>query len=499
MRYAVAVLDIGKTNKKLALFDDRARLLAVEKCHIDTIRHEELEIEDVAQIERWFLAELARAARRYPIVAISISAHGATVVCVGEDGLPCVPPVAYTNEVPEAFHDRFYAHCGDRDELQQRTATAEIKPLINVAKLLYFTSQRFPEAFARTRQVLLYPQYFAFRLTGVAAAEITYVGCHTYLWDPHRAAWSDVTDRLGIRHLLPKRVGKPTDILGPVSARVADATGLAPQTIVTSGIHDSNSSLMPYLISQRSDFVLNSTGSWCVAMHRVKRIAFHPAELGKMVFYNASYAGDPIKTSLLVGGMEFETYTAILSRLHGRTDLPGFDPELCRELTAAADTFVLPSVVFGAGQFPMSRPRVVAAGTVYPLAAIQDGSAVPPIFADYERGIALVDLSVAVQSRVALQRVGLDPGVRVFIEGGFRNNACYLRVLAALLPDNPVVVTSFEEATATGAALCAIAARENRPVETFGRMVSIEQKPVEPAHLPAVESYADALLALIDA
>lgn len=498
MRYAVAVLDIGKTNKKLAIFDDRAQLISVQKCHIDTIRHEELDIEDLARIEQWFLAQLAGAAERYPIAAISISTHGASVVCVGRDGEPCVPPVAYTNEVPAEFHQQFYARFGDADQLQQRTATAEVRPLINVAKLLYFQEQRFPQEFARTQHILLYPQYFAFRLTGVAAAEITYAGCHTYLWDPHRSTWSDVADTLGIRPLLPETVGKPTDILGTITERIAASTGLAPQTIVTAGIHDSNSSLVPYLVSQTEDFVLNSTGSWCVAMHCVDRIEFQPDELGKMVFYNLSYRGDPVKTSILVGGMEFETYSAILARLHSRTDSPGFDAQLYRELTASADAFVLPSVVFGAGQFPTSHPRVVEGGTTYRLEAIQDGSAVPPAFADYDRGIALVDLSVAVQSRVALQRVGLQPGVQVFIEGGFRNNECYLRVLAALLPDNPVSVTSFEEATATGAALCAIAAHEDRPVEALGPMVSIEQQPVEPAHLPDLGRYADSLLALIE-
>ncbi len=57
----------------------------------------------------------------------------------------------------------------------------------------------FPGDFARVSTILTYPQYWAFRLTGVAANEVTSLGCHTDLWNPTAGAYSSLVDTLGIR------------------------------------------------------------------------------------------------------------------------------------------------------------------------------------------------------------------------------------------------------------------------------------------------------------
>jgi len=495
VRCGIAVLDIGKTNKKFVLFNEDLEPVEIRKTNIETYRSPDgFDLEDVEAIEQWMLEELKRAAQQYPVRMISISTHGASVVCVGKDGKLVVPPLAYTNEVPESVHQEFFRLFGPREQLQKETATAEVRPLINVGKLLFFVSQKYPEEFSRIHHILLYPQYFAFRLTGIPAAEHTYVGCHTYLWNPHRQDWSSVAYGLKIRSLLPERVRTPSEVLGRITPSVSRVTGLDPDTRVTLGIHDSNSSMVPYLISQEEDFILNSTGSWCVAMHPMDQIKFREEELGKMVFYNLSYCGRPIKTSILPGGLELDTYWAILQKLHHRTDDPGWDPEVYDGLIREKEVFVLPSALRGAGQFPESHPRVREGNNTYLLEEMEGGRVVPQVFRDYQRGFAATILSIAVQTKVALERVGLVPGIRVFIEGGFRRNEAYLKLLASLLPDNPLYVTDFEEATSVGAALCAKAAYEDLPVETFRNHIRITTHRVEREEIPALDRYAVAFL-----
>lgn len=510
----VAVLDIGKTNKKLLLFDERLEIVHEESRHIDTIEVDGLAVEDVATIEQWFLEELRRGAARFDIRAITVATHGATVVCVGEDGLPAVAPIAYTNEVDEAFHERFAAAIGEPADLHDPTATAEVRPLINAAKLIFFTRERYPERFARTRQILMYPQYLVARLTGVNVAEVTYVGSHTYLLDPRRLEWSSVVDRLGIRDLLPPTIGRPGAVAGPISRAVADATGLAPDTPVLAGIHDSNASILPYLITRTDEFVLNSTGTWCVAMHPTDTVAFGADEIGKMVFFNVGFEGQPIKTSILMGGAEYDAYHALLSTRHPGFTQPPFDAAHYGAIASEADLFVVPSVVFGAGQFPASRARVIEGGRVWYYDALataaatgrvtaRDGTpppagsapALPPSFLDPARAIAAVNLSVAIQTTVALERAGLRPGVPVYTEGGFRRNDAYLALLAALLPENPIVATSVAEATSLGAALLATAAVEGRPVRELADRIVIEERPVAAVPIAGLAAYRDAFLA----
>jgi L-fuculokinase len=505
MEQVVAVLDIGKTNKKVAIFDEKMQMRDTRRRKIEPIIVDGLRVEDVATIESWFLEQLRELSAAWNIRAISVATHGAAAVCVGSDGKPSVPPVDYTQEVDEGVRERFFTEMGSPEELQQLTATAEVQPLINVGKLLFFLKERYPEGFARTEHLLLYPQYFAYRLTGVATADITYTGCHTYLWDHRKNDWSHVVDRLGLRHALPDHPVPPAQVIGTVTPAVAEAAGLGADTVVTAGIHDSNSSLIPYLITRDQDFVLNSTGTWCVAMRPTGSVSFSPDEIGKMVFFNTGYDGRPVKTSILMGGLEYETYQRILTDRHGSSEEPSLNTVLLEELTGAADAFILPSVVKGSGQFPDSEARIVereegagpGAFRTITLQDILDGTAFPRAFHDYGSALALVDLSVAIQSVVALRRVGMQAGTEIFIEGGFRNNATYLAVLSALLPDNPIFLTSVEEATAFGAALCGKAALDGRPIEELADTVNLEAVPVEPVSIAGIEDYHAAFLKLL--
>jgi hypothetical protein len=47
---------------------------------------------------------------------------------------------------------------------------------------------------------------------------------------------------------------------------------------------------------QEEDFALNSTGTWCVAMHRVPTIAYAPEELGQKIIFNRDAFGGLVKT-----------------------------------------------------------------------------------------------------------------------------------------------------------------------------------------------------------
>ncbi len=495
---ALGVLDIGKTNKKVAVYSDNLDCLAVRKRTIETRRQDGLDIEDIETVVDWFLGQLKELGAEYPIRSITVTTHGATLVCLDENGVPSVPPVAYTNEVPGSVHEEFWKAAGNSAELQKRTATAEIKPLINPAKLLWFLRDKWPEDFARTRHILFYPQYFAYRLTGRVAADITYTGCHSYLWDFEKNDWSSVADLLGIREMLPEKPGLSADELGPVSAEVAALTGLSPETRVTLGIHDSNSSLVPYLITQNEDFVLNSTGTWCVAMHPEKEVRFTEEELGKMVFYNLSYQGQPVKTSILMGGLEYAFYADLLMKVHGRNDWPDYSPEMYADILRGRSTFILPSIVPGTGQFPESVARVVEGARSFSIDELSAGSldngTLPRAFEHYESGFALANLSLAIQTRIALRRVGLRPGTQVFIEGGFRQNANYRALLSALLPENPIFLTALEEATSFGAALVSKALADGVPVGSLGKYVKLDKQPVAPARLDGLEEYAAAFV-----
>jgi sugar (pentulose or hexulose) kinase len=500
MDKAIAVIDIGMTNKKVAVYDGGLHMLDSVSRTFAPKMVDGLETHDLAAMEAWFLDTLAVFAKRYPIGAITVTTHGATMVLLGEDGNPCAPCVYYTYEPGSEFQERFYKLVGDRRELQSSTGTPPLSAMINPSKGVFFLKERFPEQFARARLALNYPQYWGYRLTGKAGAEGTYTGCHTYLWDWKGGRYSSVAERLAIAAKMPFPLRDSWDALGTIKGEIADRTGLPRDTIVTMGIHDSNASLLPHLAKGKGkDFILNSTGTWCVLMHPQDSFGFSEDELGKIVFFNRSAYNKPVKTAIFLGGMEYEAWTRAIAAQAG-SDAGSVEPapEDYREVVGSASVFILPELVPGSGQFPGSLPRAVQDGKEYALADIEAGRGVPAFLRNRRKAVAALNLSLAIQTLVALERAGIGPRTEVFTEGGFRRNAGYNAVLAAALGGGRAYLTDISEATAFGAAMTAAAALEGTTPDSLGGRFDIDYKSVRPmTGLESFEKYRAAWLAQV--
>ncbi len=476
----IAVIDIGMTNKKVSVYDSSLRLLDSLSRSFAPIVVGGFETHDLDGMENWFLDRLAEFGKRHDIGAISVTTHGATLVCVGDDGRPCAPCVLYTYEPGPEFQKRFYDKVGDPVALQAETGTPALSALINPSKGLFFLGENFPRDYERTRLVLTYPQYWTYRLTGEAGAEGTYVANHSYLWDWRKERYSAVADRLGVADKMPSPLRKSWDILGTIQSGIAARTGLSPDTIVTMGIHDSNASLLPHLAKKgRTGFVLNSTGTWCVLMHPQERYGFEEGELGKVVFFNRSAYLDPVKTAIFLGGMEYDTWTGLLAKVTGKRCADPGDAAY-RPLFEASDCFILPEVVPGSGQFPGSKARAVENGKTYLLQDMESGGPVPDFFRHPEKAMSVLDASLAIQTLVALERAGLRRGMEVYTEGGFRKNADYNALLATALPEGSVFLTDLAEATSFGAAMCGVAALEKSEPGALSGRFEIEYRKVKP-------------------
>ncbi|MDR3343600.1 MAG: carbohydrate kinase [Treponema sp.] len=495
MDYAIAVIDIGMTNKKVALYDDALKQIDARYQNFPPHRIDGIETHDLAAMEEWFIQELAAYARTYPIKVIAVTTHGATFVCVGKDGKPSAPCVYYTHEPGDDFHERFYARFGSPEELQARTGTPYFKALINTGKGIFFAQEQYPEQCKQTVHLLQYPQYWGYRFSGNTGAEGTYMGSHGYLWDHVAGRLSSVAEGLGVAGFMPKHLSASWDVLGTITTELAEKTGLSPEVILTLGLHDSNSSLLPHCAKQgETGFVLNSTGTWCVSMNPVKQYGFTPEELGKVVFFNISAFGTPVKTAIFLGGQEFETWSGVLKAIHGRNDLPPYHPSRYRSILQEKSAFLMPELTAGSGQFPRSKPRVVENGREYSFADIRAQKRIPPCFNRYETGNALLRISLVMQTITALERTGLAPGTAVFTEGGFRKNEAYNVLLSAALRNNPVFLTDIVEATALGAAMTAKMALTGKKLGDLAGDFEINYQEVVKTAIPEIAPYREAWL-----
>ena len=495
MNYAIAVIDIGMTNKKVAIYDEKlSQLEAVYKSFLPveaiSEQGEKVNAHDLEAMEVWFCEQIASFAKKYPIKAISVTTHGATAVCVDKSGNVCAPCLFYTHEPEGSFQEDFYSLCGDKTELQKSTATPPLSAMINLAKGIFFLKRNFAKDFAKTQTILNLPQYFGFKFTGIKGVEPTFMGCHTYLLDPYTQKWSDVADKLEIRSKLPENYKDSCEKLGSLSSAMAQKLGLSTDVIVTMGLHDSNASLLPYLAkNDTGDFILNSTGTWCVCMHPEEKIEFSSDDIGKIVFYNQSAFRKPVKTSIFLGGMEVDTYVKLYKKINNTEDFPSSSEEAVNEVLSEKDTFILPEVVQGSGQFPTSKAGVWEKGLFYPLKDIQEGKSIPKIMTDKTKFFAVLDLSLAVQTETALKRAGIKEQTKIFTEGGFRKNNLYNSIIASVFKNNEVYLTSMKEATAFGAAMSAVMVLEGKRASELASQINIEYNRVLPFEMKGYAEY----------
>ena len=232
-------------------------------------------------------------------------------------------------------------------------------------------------------------------------------------------------------------------------------------------------------------------------MHPQDSLDFNDEDIGKIVFFNQSAFRQPVKTSIFLGGMEFDTYISLYKKVNKTDVFPSFGFDETQAVLNEKDTFLMPEMVAGSGQFTGSKPGIWEKGKFYSLEAMQNGSELPEIVRNEKRFFALLDLSLVIQTETALRRAGLKKGTKVFTEGGFRKNKLYNALLAAAMSENEFFLTSIAEATACGAAMTAIMALSGKQIAELGEAADISYQAVDKAPVSGYEEYKKAWEKLI--
>lgn len=453
---ATAVLDIGKTNVKLVLLGDDGQTLWTGRQANRPLPGPPYPHVDTEAIWRFTRESLREAQRIAPVEAIVTTAHGATGALVGgdrEDGL-ALPILDY--EEPAPFDD-------DLGYRAIRPPFAEIlspdMPCgLNFGRQVYWQSRRFPEAFAGVRHILMYPQYWAWRLSGVAATEVTSIGAHSDLWLPRERRLSPLVERCGWTSLFPP-VQPAYAPLGPLKPELAAELGLDPACPVICGIHDSNASLLPHLLTRPTPFTVISTGTWVIIMAMGAEATLDET---RDTLANVNVLGDPVSTARFMGGRDHEVLVP--------AGAPAATPA---DVAAVIDAgcFAIPCFTQPCGPWPDSTGRIEG--------ELPDGPGMRP---------ALAALFLALMCDQCLGLIGAAGDL--IIEGSFAGNRAFASLLAALRPSHRVLTSADATGTSQGAALLA---RWGRPPAAPAMDAAV------PADQPGLAAYRAEWLRRIEA
>jgi len=428
MRYT-AVIDIGKTNAKVALVDLVAQREAGVRMRPNAVlRDGPYPHFDVDTLWPFILDSLGSLNSEAPIDAIIVTTHGATAALLSESGELALPVLDYEHSGPDETSAAYDAVRPDFAE----TGSPRLPVGLNLGAQIFWQARSFPSAFARVASIVMYPQYWAYRLCGLLANEMTSLGCHTDLWNPARRDFSRLADSQGWRRLMaPVRLAG--DQLGPVLPEVAAATGLPADIPVFCGIHDSNASLLPHLLFRKPPFAVVSTGTWVISMAvRAKRTQLDPA---RDTLINVNAHGDPVPSARFMGGREFETLTRGLSTEWSEDDI-------MRVLERRI--MLLPSVQQGSGPFPRAESTWCAAEQA----------------TDGERTVA-ASFYLALMTATCLDLIGAQGPI--IVEGPLGRNAALVRMLATAASRPVISESRAATGTSMGAALLAVPPSKRLP------------------------------------
>jgi sugar (pentulose or hexulose) kinase len=302
----------------------------------------------------------------------------------------------------------------------------------HLARQMLWQQMGWPDAFSRAAAFLATPQYWAWRLCGVPASEVTSLAAQSHLWSPADNRPAKIVADRGWKHLVPP-MRRAWETLGCIRPEFAARTGLDPRTRVLCGAHDSSANFYRYQAAGLSDMTVVSTGTWIVLLTDRTGVDFDRERPGHAC--NADVFGQPMPGMLTMGGREF-------AAVAGSATGPASTEALAR--IVASGTVALPSFGPDDGLFPGTAWR----GRI-------DGALADDPSARFTLAVLYAALLTAECIR------DLPRAATVVLDGNFVAEPLYGPLVAALLPDARVLVSSDFNGTATGAAL--LAAHETRP------------------------------------
>lgn len=429
----IAIFDVGKTNKKLFLFDEHYQIVYEKSARfLETVDEDGDACENLDSLRLSVFESLNEVLKneKFRIQAINVSAYGASLVYLNDEYKPLAPLYSYLKPYPDYLEKQFYSAYGSKEKIMLETASPALGSL-NSGLQLYRLKYEKPDIFEKVKYALHLPQYMSFLISGNCYSDLTSIGCHTYLWDFKKDDYHSWVYRENLQCKL-----------APIhsSEDVTLASFMGKTYKIGAGLHDSSAALIPYMVNFREPFVLISTGTWCISLNPFTDTPLTPEELNNNCLTHLSYTGRSVKASRLFAGFEHD-----------------------QQVKRIAEYFKFNSILFRTMEFDYA----IIAGlksSGNPDYSSSPDEPLPKVSAFQQRNLAdfenaavayhqlIADL-IHLQYASTLQIISGTITKKIFVDGGFSKNAIYMNLLAAKFRGIEVYAATMAQASALGAAL----------------------------------------------
>lgn len=421
----IAIFDVGKTNKKLFLFDEQYRIVFERSARfLETLDEDGDVCENLESLRLSIFDSLHEIFRmpQFEVKAINFSSYGASLVYLDSYGRPLTPLYNYLKEYPEVMMKDLHLQYGGGERFSQQTASPILGSL-NAGLQIYRLQQEKKDLYKDIAHILHLPQYLSFLLSGTYYSELTSIGCHTALWDFEKKEYHAWVKDHGI-----------VEKLAPICSSDAVFSSTFPGSpyVVGTGLHDSSAALIPYLLNFQEPFILISTGTWSISFNPFNHDVLTLDELNQDCLFYLSYQGKPVKASRLFAGYEHDLQTKRIAEY--------FHCSAAKFRNLGLNQSIVNTLKIKISQKSAGLKTFAA----------RDLSQFENEEEAYHQFIMDLTDAQFLSTQLLINGQSIH---RIFVDGGFSKNSLYMNLLADKFPEQEVYAASMAQATALGTAL----------------------------------------------
>jgi sugar (pentulose or hexulose) kinase len=433
MQKVIAIFDIGKTNKKLYLFNDKFQVVFQREEPFPVITDEDdFECDDIDLITGWIENEIAALTEslEYEIVAVNFSTYGASLIFLNDEGKRLTPLYNYLKPVDENIAGTLFNEYGGKEEFCRKTASPDLGLLLNSGIQILWMKKVKKSIADKMRTILHFPQYLSYCLTGEICSEPTSIGCHTMMWDFDNMSYHPWLNEHRIT--LPEPVTNDT-VFGMVFG--------GKHLFVGTGIHDSSASIVPYLKVSESKFILVSTGTWCITMNPFNSEPLTAEQLAQDCLCYLTPMKQQVKSSRLFMGHFHELLVKKLSLFFDK------QPDFFKKVKYSESLVDILATKYNSEQifFPEGKEKAEKTLDRVNLS----------IFSCYEEAYTkfMIDLTRLFVVSYKLVIPANDETELIYLSGGFARNEIFVELVKSAIPDKKIITSKINSSTALGAAM----------------------------------------------
>lgn len=426
----IAVFDIGKTNKKVLLFDQELRVVYQHEQKLPTIQDEDgFECDDIDLIRTWIVDTMSGLVfgEEYEPVGVNFSTYGASLAYIGDAGQLLTPVYNYLKPMDGQISQSLYAENGGQDEFCRKTAGHAMGMLNSGLQILWLQNEK-PEVYEQVKQILHFPQYLSSVFTREYVSEFTSIGCHTAMWDFDNMKYHDWLSSKNITLPVPASNSKIFEV--EISGK---------KLLCGIGIHDSSSSLVPYFMGSNEKFLLVSTGTWCINMNPFNEEPLTADQLKSDCLCYLSVQQKPVKSSRLFMGHIHDVNVARITAHFNVADNAFKQVRANEQLISKYLSEKGSRLFFKAG---------------VPISYI-DETIDLNLFSTFEEAYNrfVFDLTLVCADSIRMIIPQNDDVRNLFVSGGFARNEIFVRLLGNIFPEKEIFTSEVDNSSAMGAAL----------------------------------------------